>query len=133
VRYHLGPYCRKILSMQRRFCAWWIPVLAVLLAGPMLQPLPGWSRAVPLGRTEISGAAVEAVLPSARLQPGLHVRSSPPLERQGTRFAGALGGDEPVEIAFAPVIVHPIDHSHTLPADSARHFPLFPTGPPSQG
>jgi hypothetical protein len=132
VRYHLGPYCRKIRSMQRRLCAWWIPVLAVLLAGPMLQPLLGWSRAVPLGRTEISGAAVEAVLPSARLQPGLHVRSSP-LERQGIRFAGAPGADEPVEIASAPVIVQPIDRFHTLPADSARHFPLFPTGPPSQG
>lgn len=105
----------------------WGPLLAVLLAGPLIQRSPSWG--VVVGGVDVSSGPTKAVLPSARLQRTLLFRA--PLDRQGLLLGPALGVENPGRVASAWVIVSLADQAAAPRADTARHFPLFPTGPPS--
>ena len=114
--------------MPRRISSFWIPLLAALLAGPLVQPSSFlWTARARLGRVRLSDTPVKAILPSARLQPALQLRS--PIERHGP-LGTAPPPDGSARVAFQPVIAAPAGFLSPPLAKSARHFPLFPTGPP---
>jgi len=121
----------RIRPMPRRCSALWISLLAALLAGSFVQrSAPAWTPEARLGRADAVNSD-KAVLPFARLNPAPHFRS--PSDRQSGPADQALPPREPERCALRRVIGLPADLLGAPVAKSARHFPLFPTGPPSHG
>jgi hypothetical protein len=117
--------------MAGRLSALSIALFTALLAG---SPVQRWSVAWPLEAahqwTDASGAPLRHALPSSRVQPALHLRF--PADRQGSVWAlAALHQAAPVTLSR--VLPHLDAWLAALPGESARHYPRFPTGPPSQG
>ena len=118
--------------MRRRLPLTWVPLLAALLAGPLARPLPQrWSAAGSGLRGIESSSDFDRALPAARVQPALHLRLP------GERQPGQLWSLHPAPghgvIPRARLRTPALERDLGPPADSARHFPLFPTGPPSHG
>jgi hypothetical protein len=109
----------------------WILLLAVLLGA---SPRVGRSD-FPADGTTVRAAAGAAspeaycVRGPARLNPALVPGS--PTDRQTAPLGGALRACATLpRITVLPLSAHP-PRSAALPTGQARHFPLFPTGPPS--
>lgn len=117
--------------MHHRLSLTWIPLLTALLAGPLAEPVPKelWSVTEARLRGIESSSAVDCPLPVARFQKALHPRSP------GDRQVGQFWSIDPARRESR--IPDPTLQALVLKADigpltdSARHFPLFPTGPPS--
>jgi hypothetical protein len=109
----------------------------VLLLAVYLGVLPRAGRPDLLGggatvRATADAGAPEAyyVRAAARMLPALETRS--PTDRQTAPFSGVLRAH-----AILPHFTNLTLGAHpplnaARPAEQARHFPLFPTGPPSQ-
>ncbi|HEX5574590.1 MAG TPA: hypothetical protein VFX42_01850 [Gemmatimonadales bacterium] len=115
--------------MNRRFPGLWIPLLAALVATSLLQRSPSaWTRETILGSVD-AAPAVGFTLPGARLQAALQPRA--PIDRHpGQPWALLAAG---VTSGIAAPHRHRVS-AETLPgllSKTARHYPLFPTGPPS--
>ena len=116
--------------MNRRLNLLWIPLLAALLTGPMGWRPPVWAPESVIRHTDTSPAVAGLVPPVVRLQ--LARQGSAPADRHGGLSWPSLPG--PAGAVF-------IAHLRDVPpralaasfAETARHFPLFPTGPPSHG
>ena len=119
-------------DMPRRFSALWIPLLAALLAGPLVQRWPDWTSSTSVGQVVVSGPPAKAVLPSSRLQLVLpHFLST--VDRQGASSGPALPAENQALVLSQEITASPANRLGGPLAESARHFPLFPTGPPSNG
>lgn len=119
--------------MRRRLPLMWIPLLSALVAGPLAEPAPRelWSAAEDMLRGIESSSAVGYALPVARLQPALHPRFSG--DRQIGQFWSLDPARRPSWIPRPRLRALILKTDIGPLADSARHFPLFPTGPPSHG
>jgi hypothetical protein len=117
--------------MQRRFPASWVPLLAVLLVGPLLSACPD--------RTGSGEATLEPFhirpLPDYspyQERPDPAVKANAPANRQPGW--GSLGRAFTAYAApkfFAPQHPAPKQQPYSsFIAGSQRHFTLFPTGPP---
>jgi hypothetical protein len=104
----------------------WIPLLIGLLGRGL--PVPTGALSDRRSIQTLDAAAVSSPLPVLRWQRALHQRG--PLDRSG----------QPVLLALiarwdglaAPAFVRLLRQRNFSPAgSSARHFPRFPTGPPS--
>jgi hypothetical protein len=107
----------------------------VLLLAVFLGVLPRAGRLDLLGRGATVRAAADAGAPeayiraAARMFPALETRS--PTDRQAAPFGGVLRADATLpHWTDLTLGAHPA-LSAASPAEQARHFPLFPTGPPS--
>lgn len=116
--------------MPRRLQPLWIPLLAVLIAGPLATPASGnLGTAEALRGRESVGAAPLYALPTARsvlaLQPG-----SQPYRHSGPAWSAAPSDLDlrAFEQRLLPVA---FSAGSDALARTARHFPLFPTGPPA--
>jgi len=109
----------------------WVLLLAVLLgASPRVcRPhLPGGGTTV---RAAAGAASPDAyyVRGAAKLNPALVPGS--PTDRQTAPLGGPLRACATLpRFTILPLTAHP-PRSAARPAGQARHFPLFPTGPPS--
>ena len=113
-------------DMRRPLTLFWIPLLASLLGRSLPEPASALSD-----RTSVQGleAPVAASsLPVLRWQRVLHPRG--PLDRYGQSGYPALA-DQRDAIALPPIVQLNRPHGWTPGGRSARHFPLFPTGPPT--
>jgi hypothetical protein len=107
-------------------------LLAILLG---VSPRAGHPGDVPAGETTL-GAAAGASSPeayyvrgAAKLYPTLDTRS--PADRQTAPLGGALRARATLpRFTDLPLGAQP-PRSAARPTGQARHFPLFPTGPPS--
>jgi hypothetical protein len=107
-------------------------LLAVLLTRQWVEGWsePAWSAETTLRTVDSGAAAAGYALPVARFEPALQQRS--PIDRHGAPFSlplpshaewrslGRATGSVPQPPEPAPLL------------SAARHFPLFPTGPPRQ-
>lgn len=108
----------------------------VLLLAVFLGVLPRAGRLDLLGggatvRATADAGAPEAyyVRAAARMLPALETRS--PTDRQTAPLGGVLRADATLpHLTDLTLGAHP-RLSAARPAQQARHFPLFPTGPPS--
>jgi hypothetical protein len=118
-------------NVRKRFSAALIILAAAWLAVPHVPHLGGAHRAFgSADSAELAFGSVPHVLSFRRSAvPPLHLRPSP--ERQS-----GLGPIAPVHrLPDLPghILASLREPPAQLPGKSARHFPLFPTGPPSQG
>lgn len=117
--------------MRRQSPTLWISVLAAILAGPMVRQTAAelWPGEAGLRGVDSPTTAVGLGLPAARFQKALHPRLS--YGWQGDRvWLHPSPGPEAWLIPFGPL--HASSERYPDPlTESARHFPLFPTGPPS--
>lgn len=127
-----GVHSARMAVMPHAFRSLRIPLLAALLAGPLAQRSPAvWSAETVFRGIDSPAVADSFALPTGRLQPVLYHRS--PVDRQGDRPWFFLT-PSPLAGVFAVQILGPPSGPCSGPlAESARHFPLFPTGPPSLG
>jgi len=118
--------------MSRRLQLLWIPLLAALIAGP-----PATRAFENLGSTDVlrAGASIVSApfysLPTARSVPA--VQSGPrPYRHGGPSWAGV-----PVHLVTSSFEHRLLAVATWAGSDgfarTARHFPLFPTGPPAHG
>ena len=110
----------------------WVLLLAVLLGLSPRAPRPGDVVAGEATlRAAVSAGSPEAyyVRGAAKLHPPLETRS--PTDRQTAPLGGALraGATLPPFTDLQLCALPP--QSVARPTGQARHFPLFPTGPPS--
>src|SRR4051812_21195867 len=124
------PCARLILCMPRRLQLLWIPLLVSLMAGPRATRAPeNLGSSELLGAGESIGSAAWPSLPTVRsvlpVQPG-----SPPYRHVGPSWAG-LPSDGPAAALEAWGIAAATSAGIGALARTARHFPLFPTGPPA--
>ena len=117
--------------MHRRFSVIWVPLIAVLLAWPLLASTPlGVRDRATLQAVDVP--AFPAARPSdavARLLPTLKTRS--PLDRQWTPWGVALAAAIPPQIFTGYLVLGtPSQRGTDPPLRLARNFPPFPTGPP---
>jgi len=110
----------------------WVLLLAVLLG---VSPRAG--RTDVLGRETTVRAAAGAGSPeayyiraAARIHPALETRS--PTDRQTAPLGGALRAHPALPRFTDLTLGAHLPGSAARPASQARHFPLFPTGPPSR-
>lgn len=117
--------------MRRRFRVIWVPLIAVLLACPLLAstPLSGKHGAT-LQAIDVSAfPAARPSNPATRLLPTLKTRA--PLDRQWTLWGVAHAAATLPQIFTGPLVLTTPSQRDTDPARrSARNFPPFPTGPP---
>src|SRR6476660_3670651 len=115
--------------MPRRFPLLWLPLLAAIIAGPPAMPASGKLGTAELLRSgESIGSAPLYPLPTARSVLAFQFGSQP--YRHGGPGWAAVPSDLDLH-AFAHRLLPlaPWAGSDAL-ARTARHFPLFPTGPP---
>jgi hypothetical protein len=118
--------------MNRRLSALWIPLLAVLLARPPVPQWPqAWSPETAVAHAGLLATPAKAVLPGIRLQRAFPFRS--PTDRQGSLLGAVVPLRHATGTGISQVIVRITQSLSATPAESARHYPLFPTGPPSHG
>ena len=115
--------------MRPRLSALWLPLIAVLLACPLLGSTP---LAAPDGaRLQVAGGSdlpeARPAEPITRLLPTLKTRS--PLDHRWSPWVGALAAAVPV-VFPGPVVLGSDSQPDTPPRGSARSRQLFPTGPP---
>jgi hypothetical protein len=117
--------------MRQRLSLLWLPLVAALLARSFV-PSAGTSAdrgsriaSVPLDASE---TALNSALPVMRLGLALHPRS--PIDRQRL-LATPLPALSPQQGADLPRVRLYAGTAPGPQAGTARHFPLFPTGPPS--
>jgi hypothetical protein len=117
--------------MRRRFSSSWIPLLSVLLPGILLSACPG--------RAGSADATLQAThirpLPDYspyQERPDPAIKANAPANRQvGGGSSGRGLGAYAVPKFFAPQHSAPKPQRYSsFIAGSARHFTLFPTGPP---
>ncbi len=117
--------------MRRGFSASWIPLLAVLFAGPLLSACPG------------GAGSADATLQPTHIRPlpdysPYQERPDPVIKAKAPANWQAGGGTTGRALAAyaAPKFFAPQHSAGKQPryssfiAGSARHFTLFPTGPP---
>jgi hypothetical protein len=119
--------------MTRALTALRIQLLAALLSGPLAQ---GPLREVGAAEAILRGAgspafAVGYALPVARFQAALHHRS--PIDRHGPSLCSALPPRAESPSFTDRLGSTPPERQPASLAGTARHFPLFPTGPPLHG
>ena len=115
--------------MKRRVDLLWIPLLAVLLAGPAGRKPPVWTQASVVGTFDATRELMGLVRPVDR-----QLARQPTLlsdRHTGQPWAGPPSAVPTVAAPNVPV-VPPRAASAPL-TETGRHFPLFPTGPPSRG
>ena len=115
--------------MPRRFQLLWIPVLASLIAGPVGTRsfgALGPAQAVRVG--ESIDWAPPFTLPIARSL--LAIQAGPQSHRPGGPSFAAVSGDLQALALEQRLLAAPILSGRDALARTARHFPLFPTGPP---
>lgn len=122
--------------MRHHFLILRIPLLAGLLAGPVVAPLGRlWSESTVLPAVQslppasAPSSAVHRALPVARAQLVLHPRS--PVGRGDSPPWSALPARTAWRIFIAQLLHSPAQRDCNPLTGSARHFPVFPTGPPS--
>ena len=114
--------------MQRRLSFGWLPLLAALAASPLLSACPGGGS----GQTAVQPFHIKPLPDYSPYQAPspLEVKAKPPSYRD----PGATGRPFPAYQApkfFAPQHTAGKQPRYTsFIAGSARHFTLFPTGPP---
>ena len=108
----------------------WVLLLAVLLGVLHRAGRPNLLGGGATMRATADAGAPEAyVRAAARLLPGLDTRS--PTDRQTAPLGGVLRAHATLpHFTTLTLGAHP-PLSAARPAEQARHFPLFPTGPPS--
>jgi hypothetical protein len=112
--------------MIRRVRLLWVPVLAALLLAPVGRPRPLGTRGPALAAADAL-PAVGLVRQLARIE-AVSRAITPAHRHDGSPWAGVP--------AAAAAASSPLARSSStpavagLPAETARHFPLFPTGPP---
>lgn len=115
--------------MSRRLHLLWIPLLAALLGGPMGQRPPVRAPGSVAENTERE-PGVGRLVSATRLQLARPVAA--PTERHGGPSSPGL--PTMASTAVVTVLRYVIPPALASPlAETARHFPLFPTGPPSHG
>jgi hypothetical protein len=116
--------------MNHRVHLLWIQLLAAVFAGPIGVPRPAWAPDSALGTIEASGSDVGLVRPSIRLQQVCRLPS--PVNRHGGQPSPGLPAT--VTTTVVPLARETLPAAASGPfAETARHFPLFPIGPPSHG
>ena len=115
---------------MHRMRSTWVLLLAVFLGvlprAGRLDPLDGGAS---VRATAHPGAPEAYVRAAARMLPALETRS--PADRQAAPLGGVLRADATLpHLTDLRLGAHPRP-SAARPAEQARHFPLFPTGPPS--
>jgi hypothetical protein len=114
--------------MQRRSLASWLPLLAALLAAPLLSACPGRGS----GQAALQAFHIKPLPDYSPYQerPEPAIKAIPPADRQ----LGTTG--RPFPGYQAPKFFAPQHNTAKQPgytsfiAGSNRHFTLFPTGPP---
>ena len=115
--------------MKRRVDLLWIPLLAVLLADPAGRKPPVWTQASVVGTFDATRELMGLVRPVDRQL----ARQPTPL---GDRHTGEPWASPPsaVPALAAPIVPAVPPRAASAPlTETERHFPLFPTGPPSRG
>jgi hypothetical protein len=109
----------------------WILLLAVLLGASPRAGRPDLLCGGGTVRATTGTGPPEAyyVRATARMHPALETRS--PADRQTAPLGGALGAHAPLPQFTDLTLRAQLPQSAARPAGQARHYPLFPTGPPS--
>jgi hypothetical protein len=115
--------------MPRRFQLLWIPVLVSLFAGPLLIRPSGDLRAQAIRGGESIESASSYTLPAARSVPALQPRLQ--AHRQSSPSWAAVPGHREACAFEQRLVTPPVQTGRDALARTARHFPLFPTGPPA--
>jgi hypothetical protein len=115
--------------MPRRFSLFSLPLLAALLLG-----LPAWRAPAGLGPSKLSNGdfarAVPAyALPTARSAGAF--RSGPQPYRHNSLAWALIPGHLEAQAIEQRLLTRLATARHDALARTARHFPLFPTGPPA--
>lgn len=130
--YRLSVSASSVLTfgMPRRVQFLWISVLASLIAGPVGTRsfgALGRAEAVPVG--ESIDSAPPYTVPIARSV--LAIQAGPQSHRPvGPSFA-AVPGDLQAHALEQRLLAVPVLSGRDTLGRTARHFPLFPTGPPA--
>jgi hypothetical protein len=117
--------------MRKALCAILTPILAALLAVPLVSIGPGASsNAMTVGVTDSSGVpAARPADPLVRSLAGLRTRS--PHDGQGAAPATALAPSN-ASLSLELLSLHLDSSRYPAPVTgTARQLPAFPTGPPS--
>jgi hypothetical protein len=116
--------------MPRRLQLLWIPLLAALIAGTLATGASGnLASSEVLRAVESIGSAPLYSVPTARSVLAIQTRPQP--YRHGGSSWAAVPGDLDAH-AFEPrLLAAAILAGRDALARTARHFPLFPTGPPA--
>jgi hypothetical protein len=115
--------------MPRRFQLLWIPVLASLIAGPVgTRSFGALGRAEAVRVGESIDAAPPYTVPVARSV--LAIQAGLQSHRPGGPSFAAVSGDLQAHVLEQRLLEAPILSGRDALARTARHFPLFPTGPP---
>jgi hypothetical protein len=119
--------------MTRALTAVRILLLAALLSGPLAQgpAQEAWPAEAILRGADSPASAVGYALPVARFPAALHHRS--PIDRHGLSLCSALPPRAESPSFTDRLGSTPSERQPGSLLGSARHFPLFPTGPPLHG
>ncbi len=116
--------------MKRRVDLLWIPLLAVLLAGPAGRKPPVWTQESVVGTIDATREVMGLVRPVVDHQ---LARQPTPLTDRHTGQPWASPPSVAPRVA-APIVPPVSPRAASAPlTETARHFPLLPTGPPSRG
>ena len=109
----------------------WVLLLAVLLGVWPRASRPDLLGGAATVRPAAGAGSPEAycLRTAARMQPALETRS--PTDRQTAPFGGALRPHATLQHFTDLTLPAHRPRGVARPASQARHFPLFPTGPPS--
>jgi len=116
--------------VKRRFDLLWIPLLAILLAGPAGRRPPVWTQESVVGAIDAARDVMGLVRPVVDHQ--LARQPTPPADRYAGQPWASLSSAAPA-LAATIVPAVPVRPPSAPLTKTARHFPLFPTGPPSRG
>lgn len=121
--------CSDTVQAAGRFSALLITLAAAWLAVPHVPDLGGAHRAFGSGDSaELAFGSVPHVPSFRRSALPLNLRAIP--DRQGG--PGPIAPGHRLSVLPGHILAPLLEPSAQLPGNSARHFPLFPTGPPSQ-